>query len=137
VGGRRSRAKAWPQDLSGFAKVCPAACPSPWEVAPIQPGRKRHDGARTAQPDIIAPVGAEIAPARIEPIDRAAIAHHHAIAVDRKHAVGGTVDEQQIILLVDSKPARVGDPPAEMALPGASWRRPEGPVELLGFSGRS
>jgi hypothetical protein len=75
----------------------------------IQPRRKRHDAARTAQADMIASIRPEIVPARIQRIDRPTITHHHAIAVAREHAVSGRVDEQQPILLVDSKPARVGD----------------------------
>ncbi len=54
----------------------------------------------------IASIRPEIVPARIQRIDLPTITHHHAIAVARERAVSDR--EPQPILLIDSKPARVG-----------------------------
>src|ERR1700759_4368179 len=57
---------------------------------------------------MVAAVGSEIAAAWGQPGDRAGLAHHTTLAIERQNAVRATVEEEQ--RTVDPKSARVDDP---------------------------
>ena len=70
--------------------------------------RERRDGPCGAKSDKVSAIGSEVAAAGFQPGDRAALAHHTALAVERQNSVRSTVKKKHYP--IGAEAARIDDP---------------------------
>src|SRR6202034_1115509 len=87
---------------------------------------RRHEAPRCPHSHDKAAVGREVAAAGVEPGDRSGVTHDMPFRVESQNAVGAAIDEQQSLILIKGKAARVTDP--RVLTKNAAWRTvgPEG-----------
>ena len=65
------------------------------------------------------PSGAKLPPPAVEPGDRSGVTHDMPFRVESQNAVGAAIDEQQSLILIKGKAARVTDP--RVLTKNAAW----------------